>query len=237
MTTSDVKHRPPHLSPSRLSLYDRCPVLYRQRYVDCLIEPPSFERAFGIAVHAGLEAHYRGRDYEMAYLGSWREGMQECKSAHIFVPNWLTTRGLELIEMVRVLGLVGEPEQRVGVMVAGVSVPLIGYADLWCSGQIIDFKTSGYGWTQDKADAQIFQPAIYSQAYAETHGGEYPTFTFVVLPRNVGGLVQLDGTRTTRQIFEAFERTRQISKAIENSEFDCLCGRHDAGTQSPRLVA
>jgi hypothetical protein len=220
-------HRPTHLSPSRLSTYDRCPRIYKDRYILKLTEPPSFEREFGTAVHAGLEAHYRGLDYEMAYLLSWRQALKTCRAGDVQVPNWLTARGLELIDMTLNLGLNGEPEHRIGIIVAGISIPIIGYADLWGNGVIYDFKTAGWPWTQDKADREMFQPALYSQAYAESHKGQYPTFTFVVLPRNGGGIVQFDGTRNTRQIFETLERAREIHRAIENQIFDCLCGKHE----------
>lgn len=216
-------HRPPYLSPSRLAAYDRCPQIYRNRYVLKLVEPPSFEREFGTAVHKGLEAHYRGLDYEMAYLLSWRQAQKACKEASVLVPSWLTTRGLDLIEMVRSLGLDGTPEQRVGVLVAGISIPIIGYADLVGDGVIYDFKTTGWAWSQDKADREMFQPVIYSQAYAEAHDGQYPEFTFIVLPRNGGNMAKLDGTRGSRQVFETFERARAIHRAIEQQEFDCAC--------------
>lgn len=216
-------HRPPYLSPSRLWAYDRCPQVYADRYILKLDQPPSYEREFGTAVHAGLEAHYRGLDYEMAFLLSWRQAAKVCKSAGIDTPQWLTSRGLELIEMVRALGLDGTPEQRISVIIAGVSVPIIGYADLVCDGTVFDFKTSGWAWKEGRADHEMFQPVIYSQAYAEAHDGAYPTFTFIVLPRNGGTLSQLDGTRNSRQIFETFERVREIHIAIEAQQFECLC--------------
>lgn len=216
-------HRPPYLSPSRLWAYDRCPQVYADRYILKLDQAPSFEREFGTAVHAGLEAHYRGVDYEMAFLIAWRLAQKTLKLAGATVPSWLTSRGLELIEMVRNLGLDGTPEQRISVIIQGVSVPIIGYADLITDGGIIDFKTSGWAWKEGRADKEFFQPVIYSQAYAEAHNGTYPTFTFIVLPRNGGMLAQLDGTRDSRQIFETFERVREIHKAIEAQHFECLC--------------
>lgn len=217
-------HPNPHLSPSRLSTFDRCPELYRQRYVLKLPQGPSFERDFGTAVHRGIEAHYRGLDHEMAFLLVWRIAQKECREANIAVPPWLTERGLELIEAACALGIKGEPEQRIGIMLAGVNLPIIGYVDLVGDGQVVDWKTTAFGWGQDRADREIFQPAIYSQAYAETHDGILPTFTYVVLPRN-GGPAQLrDGTRTYRQIFEAFEQARAIHRAIENNDFACRCG-------------
>jgi PD-(D/E)XK nuclease superfamily protein len=217
-------HRPRYLSPSRLWAYDRCPQVYADRYIRKLEQPPSFEREYGTAVHAGLEAHFRGLDYEMAFLLAWRSATKILKAAGVTAPAWLTSRGLELIESVRGMGITGEPEQRISVIVAGISVPIIGYADLIAEGVIYDFKTTGWGWTQQHADREMFQPVIYSQAYAEAHNGEYPAFRFIVLPRNgSGGLVELDGTRNSRQVFETFERARAIHVGIEAQQWDCLC--------------
>lgn len=229
------KHLPRYLSPSRLWAYNRCPQVYVDRYIRKLEQPASYEREFGTAVHAGLEAHFRGLDHEMAFLIAWRLAQKSLKSAGVAVPSWLTARGLDLIEMVRETGIVGEPEQRIGLILAGVNIPIIGFADLMGDGFIVDFKTTGWSWSQDHADKEMFQPVIYSQAYAEAHDGQYPAFRFMVLPRNGnGGLVELDGTRDTRQIFETFERVREIHKAIEAQQWDCLCkGKYCSSVEAP----
>lgn len=222
------KHLPRYLSPSRLWAYDRCPQVYVDRYIRKLEQPASFERDFGSAVHAGLEAHFRSLDHEMAFLLSWRTATKALKLAGVTVPGWLTSRGLELVEMVRHLGISGEPEQRIGITAPGISVPIIGYVDLWIDadpehGEIVDFKTTSWGWTQEHADREVFQPAVYSQAYSDQHS-YIPKFTYIVLPRNgSGGLTQLDGTRTGDQIAAAFERITEIHKAIEAQQFECAC--------------
>lgn len=220
-----IPHRPRYLSPSRLWAYDRCPGVYRDRYILKLEQAASYEREFGTAVHCGLEAHFKGLDHEMAFLIAWRLAQKTLKAAGVNVPSWLSSRGLELIESVRANSdITGIPEQRISIILAGVSVPIIGYADLMGDGIVFDFKTTGWGWTQAHADKECFQPVIYSQAYAEAHNGEWPAFRFIVLPRNGNsGLVELDGTRTVQQMWDTFERIRVIHKAIEAQQFDCLC--------------
>lgn len=220
-------HPPAYLSPSRLATYDRCPELFRQRYVLKLPQEPSFKRDFGTAVHKGIEAHYHGLDHEMTFLQAWRMCQKECRAASMLVPSFLTERGLQLVDMACNLGIPGIPEERIGIIVAGINVPIIGYVDLWGEGTIVDWKTTAFRWGQARADREQFQPAIYSQAYAESHGGELPTFTYVVLPRNGGPVQQLDGSRSWRQIFAAFERAREIHELIEAQVFDCTCGKHE----------
>lgn len=219
------KHPPAYLSPSRLTCYDYCPAEFHKRYILKRDEPPTPERSFGTAVHKGLEALYRGEDDELAFLRAWREAQKELVAAEQIFGLGLTERGLELLEMVRNLNLTGEPEKHIVVTAPGLKLPVIGYVDLWAENHILDFKTTGYGWTQAKADAQLFQPAIYSQAYADEHGS-IPKFTFVVLPRIQGPVQLLDGTRTGDQIIAAFDRAKEILELIEAGVFDCTCSRH-----------
>jgi hypothetical protein len=231
------KHPPAYLSASRLSCYEWCPAEFYKRYVLRRDEPPTPERIFGVSVHAGLEAYfgglvhagleaeYRGQDGDSAFLKAWREGLKELAAADVVFGEGLDIRGLEILEAVRELGLRGEPERFVSVIYRGFKIPFIGYVDLWADGHIYDFKTTGYGWKQDKADAQIFQPAIYQQAYFD-ECGTWPKFTFVVMPRISGPAQLLDGTRTERQVVEAFERARQIHEDIEAQKWDCKCGKH-----------
>src|SRR5262245_11335440 len=201
--TDLVAYRPSHLSASQLQLYRLCPVLYRERYVLNLFPPPQPERLFGVAVHAGLEALFRGQDYERAFLLAWREYLAAFPVERFPGIDALRGRGLEVLDCVRNLGLVGEPERQIIMTRSGFIIPFFGYADLWdpdpSRPRVVDFKTSGFGWTQKKADDQLFQPAIYSQAYLEEYG-QLPVFEFVVLPRIPAPIQVLDASRSRDQI-------------------------------------
>jgi PD-(D/E)XK nuclease superfamily len=218
---------PSHLSPSQLSCYALCPAIYHERYVQKIYPPPEPERLFGIVVHPALEAHYRGEDDEMTFLQSWRESLAQLDQSLYPIISNLKRRGLELLSQVRALKLSGEPERHITVLAAGISIPIIGFVDLWADNLIVDFKTAGYGWTQAKADAQIFQPAIYSQAYALERDGHLPQFQFIVLPRIDAPIQILDASRSYGQIYAMFEQARTIHEAIESQQFECACnGRY-----------
>jgi hypothetical protein len=220
------RYLPSHLSPSQFTLYRLCPVLYRERYVLNLFPPPQPERLFGIAVHAGLEAQFRGGDDEQTFLKVWREHASTIQQELFPLLPALRARGLELLQMVRELNLRGEPERWISVIAPDFIIPIIGYVDLWSDGVIYDFKTAGYGWTQTQADNQLFQPAVYSQAYSDQFG-EFPEFKFVVLPRIHAPVQVLDATRSGQQITDAFAEGLRIHRAIENQEWDCTCrGRY-----------
>lgn len=218
-----MPYLPSHLSPSQLSCYALCPAIYHERYVQKLFPPPEPERLFGIAVHQALEAHYRGQDDELVFLKAWRESLVQLDQSRFPNITTLKHRGLELLSQVRALNLDGEPERRISVLAAGITIPIFGYVDLWADNLVVDFKTTGFNWTQQKADTQVFQPAIYSQAYALEHDGQLPRFQFIVLPRVESPIQVLDGSRSFEQIFEAFEHARVIHQAIEAQEFDCRC--------------
>jgi len=224
MIDAEGRYFPSHLSPSQLTAYSLCPVLYRERYVLRLEPPPQPERLFGIAVHAGLEAQFRGEDDELTFLKTWKQHMATLDQKLYPLLPALRTRGLDLLQAVRDLQLVGEPERLIVVTAPelGFKIPIMGYTDLWSDGCIYDFKTSGYGWTQTKADEQLFQPAIYSQAYSDEHM-EIPQFKFVVLPRIPAPVQIVDATRTGEQILYAFNEALRIHRAIENQEWECTC--------------
>ena len=50
-----------YVSPSRLTLWLRCPLAFKLRYVDGIETPPSPSQFLGRVVHAGLESWYRHR--------------------------------------------------------------------------------------------------------------------------------------------------------------------------------
>ncbi|RIT97253.1 RecB family exonuclease [Mycobacteroides abscessus] len=66
-TTRDRPVRRPALSPSRVSDFKQCPLLYRFRAIDRLPEPPSAAQARGSLVHAALEDLYTRPAAEREY--------------------------------------------------------------------------------------------------------------------------------------------------------------------------
>lgn len=222
-------HHTPYLSPSRLSTYDWCPAQYERRYVRRLAEPPTPERLFGTAVHAGLEAHFLGHANPLGvYLERWSEAQDEIAAYDAGLLPWgsgLRSRGLDLIDQVRALELEGVPEARMLMVQPGVALPFFGWIDLVTPGHVYDFKTTRLGWTQKKADEARWQPALYSAQY-RVHKGFLPRFSFVVLPRVPGPIAILESTRDAGYIEETFELAQERLMAIDAGLFECTCGRH-----------
>src|SRR5580765_6971219 len=97
----------PHWSASRFMLFDQCPVLFKERYIDGVAVVPTEAMSFGSAVHMGLEAHFNGQDGIRAFRAAWKELAREIGQVD---PN-LTATGLTLIEQVIDLDLKGIPER------------------------------------------------------------------------------------------------------------------------------
>lgn len=234
-----TRHHTPYLSPSRLTCYDWCPRSYRERYVDKVVEPPTPEMLFGVAVHAGLEALFLGGDAERAFLQRWAQAQDELAAALRPFGGGLKVRGLDILQQVRGLGLRGQPEVAMSLIAAPVTLPMIGFMDLVePDGSVVDFKTTAFGWTQAKADAQVWQPAIYLARQAQLLG-YIPRFRYVVAPRIDGPLVVRAGDRTAAQIEDALWQAQLTLQAIDAGEFECRCGRparHQKTPAQPRLA-
>lgn len=217
-------YRPTHLSPSSLALYDRCPALFHRRYVLGISDPPTLPMAFGSAVHAGMEAHHRGKDGIGAFLADWTRRSAELRLQGISVSEALEGLGCRLISQARQLGYHGEPERRITLKHQGV--PLLGFCDLVNDeeGYVVDFKTTYGKWSQAKADADPWQVPLYLAAFRERLG-RVPAFRFVVLDRMSGGLVVYETSRTAEQIEAALQRATEIHAAIVRQAFACSCGR------------
>src|SRR5262245_13618670 len=131
----------PHWSATRFMLYEQCPLLFKERYVDGVAIVPTEAMAFGSAVHLGLEAHYNGGDGIRAFRAAWKQSVLELGQ----VDRSLTAMGMTLIDEVVDLGLQGIPECGFSIDTNDeLGAPVIGAADLWdpSSNTIFDFKTT-----------------------------------------------------------------------------------------------
>jgi hypothetical protein len=214
----------PWWSPSKFVCWEACPAEFFGRYVKHQAMAPTVALHFGTAVHKGLEAHFRGQDGEIAFRRAWRELSAELIVAGQDVSSDLSRTGLDLVEKVIDLGLVGTPERKIWVRTeAYLNAPILGYVDLWCDGTIVDFKTTVGAWSDARAQKEVWQPCLYSYAYwLET--GELPVFEYIVLNRATGALQRFRTQRTHQQISDALARAREIAVAVEKEQFECRCG-------------
>jgi hypothetical protein len=222
----------PHWSASRFMLYDLCPASFKQRYVDGLAEPPTPALYFGQAVHQGLEAHYNGQDGMRAFRAAWKQFAAELE-LNQSVTSRHTAAGLRLIDQVFDLDLRGTPERGFSLDTNfELGAPIVGAMDLWSTEDnvVYDFKTTRGAWSQARAQAEVWQPVLYTYA-AWTETGQWPAFEYIVLNRSSGSLERFRREWTTddyvEQLNAAWRRACQISVAVAQGRLDCA-GRHGA---------
>jgi PD-(D/E)XK nuclease superfamily protein len=230
--------RPRHLSPSALESWDWCPVhRYARSYRDNVRMSPNAPVWFGTAVHAGLEAAYRGKDWELEFVKAWRVLHKELEVHFAAAAEedgapatvgraTLATRGLYLIESALALGLVGEPEWSFTHKLEGLDVPVKGRVDLMDreSHRIYDWKTTQRGWSANMVSKKIWQPAIYSAVYEDAYKIR-PTFAYVILPvMGAGPAYVLEAPRTPESQAAAIVRAQEILTLIRADDYgECTC--------------
>jgi len=217
----------PHWSATKFMTWDQCPGEFKARYVDDRPVELTEAMAFGQAVHMGLEAHYGGVDGIKAFRAAWREMQRNLND----VDENLTRTGMDLLEQVFELDLSGIPERGFSIDTnERLGAPVIGAIDLWGNdGVTYDFKTTRGLWSQERAQKELWQPAIYSWARWEQevdYGGE---FEYVVMNR-VSGVVQRFRRDWTpedlvAQMNQAWERMLEIASDVRADRYECH-GKH-----------
>jgi len=218
----------PHWSATRFMLWDQCPGMFKERYVDGVAIEPTEALCFGKAMHMGLEAHFNGADGEHAFRAAWKTMIQaELIPAGIQPSRSLTGMGLQLLEQVYALGLHGVPERGFSIDTnAELGAPIIGAIDLYDpdSNVVFDFKTTRGRWSQERAQAEVWQPHLYALAVWD-EAGDLPDFEYLVLNRVDGTLSrfrrQCPADEWLRQMNVLWRRMCEVSVATAQGRFEC----------------
>lgn len=229
--------RPPHLSVSSVSLYTRCPLQWKQRYVDRVVQPSTAAQATGIAFHKALEALHRGGDAEKTWL-SFSDSMTDTLAANGQALTMSKEHGLKLLSAYRKAGLhtaIGEPERKFMLPFPSrsIPVPLLGFIDLAVPTErhYRDFKTtSGRWWTQIKVDLEP-QVHAYGWAYQKLYHHRAERALWCVFNT---ATVQLDvyETAPSPDGFRLFEQQAEATwRGIVDGQYDG-CG--ECSTCKPR---
>ncbi len=219
----------PHWSATRFMLYDQCPVLFKERYIDGVALEPTEALCFGKAFHMGLEAFYQGLNGERAFRRAWKtmaEGELDGQ-----VTRRLVEVGLDLYDKVVGLGLQGVPERGFSIdSNVELGAPIIGAIDLYdeASNIVYDFKTTRGNWSQARAQAEIWQPYLYTCAiWLET--GNWPQFEYIVCNRATGALDRFRREWTPEEWLERMNavwlRMCSVSVAVAQGKLECS-GKH-----------
>jgi hypothetical protein len=211
-----------HWSTSRFMLWDQCPGSFKERYIDGVWTPPTEAMAFGSAVHAGLEEHFRGGNGDLAFRRKWKEYGTD--------GDYLTATGLDLLDLVYDLNLSGSPEWGFELQTPELGANTIGFIDLVGSdGIVYDFKTTRGKWSQARAQKELWQPLVYTLAVLDVNPDFQGDFEYIVLNRDTR---QLDRFRRewtadewVAEVNAMWDRARIIGNDCAADRFECH-GKH-----------
>lgn len=204
-------------------LWDQCPGLFKDRYIDGVAMETTEAMAFGSAVHKGLEEHFRGGDGAYAFRQVWKGYGPD--GSH------LTAMGLDLIDLVRDLKLKGVPEQIFTIDTEeDLGAPIVGYIDLVGSdGTVYDFKTTKGSWSQARAQKEVWQPVLYTWAQWQHVPSYEAAFEYIVLNRVTGTLSRFRREWTADEWVESinglWDRMRLIANDVAADRYKCT-GSH-----------
>jgi hypothetical protein len=217
----------PHWSATRFMLFDQCRSEFRARYVDGVAIEPTEAMCFGKAVHMGLESHYNGQDGERAFRAAWKAESAALAALGRVVQRGLTAIGLSLIDQVLDLGLKGVPERGFALDTnVELGAPIIGALDLYdaASGVIYDFKTTRGVWSQERAQAEVWQPMLYTWAVVE-ETGDWPAFEYIVMNRVTGKLDRFRRQWTSEEWWDqmnaAWRHMCETAVAVAQDHLEC----------------
>jgi RecB family exonuclease len=184
-----------YVSPSRLSLWARCPLAFRFRYLDGIRSPTSPSLFIGTRVHAGLERYYRhqqiGVTLPVDSVSDWMDRTWPTATAEAEMefssPEEEQKVKQQTVDLVRAyLAQVPEDEPRPLAVETAMEVPLVdplsgedlgipllGIVDLILDeadgASVIDFKTAARGGALAEIQHEI-QLTSYSYAYRMSTG-------------------------------------------------------------------
>lgn len=217
----------PHWSASRFMLFEQCPRLYKERYIDGVASPPSLAMLFGKTVHTALEAMHQGHRgtrpmlfeheddgdrYAVArpvYTAGFDDMSTQLAPLGVVAPASLYLEGLRMLEQVAGLRLnadgISEAERWFVLPTIGMlGMPTVGAVDLWSppwsqNGPVVfDFKTTIGSWSAERAQKERWQPVLYARAYQRAYG-VVPTFRYIVLSRTGDAPASFDRSWSKRE--------------------------------------
>ena len=248
--TSLSKHRgglTDYVSASRLSLWLRCPLAFKFRYVDGIRTPPSANLFLGKRVHDGLEYYYRhaqagvrlsGPEVARHITRHW-EGAADAEQIvweKADDSQALRTKCQDLVACYldrfvdageQILGVESAMEATLLDPVTGerLALPMVGIVDLLVETNdgpiLVDFKTVGRGGTPVAQQHEI-QLGCYSLLFRELTGTLESGLEIRSLVKTKRPKVEVHRfePRSARHVARLFTVIREYLKAIERGVFN-----------------
>lgn len=222
----DELWRPKHLSVSAVQLFERCPAAYYRRYILGYEDAPSAPMLFGRAIAKSLEVAHVGGDPLVTFC---EEYAKACNVISKF-DTYMYIRpeiGFHMLALYLDRIHEGVPEKKFSVYLPNreeVPVPILGYMDLMTPTEILEFKTSAGGWSQERAD-ESHQNHVYGYAFHELNGHDPDCVRFIVLGTRIMGLDEYITHPTTEGLVKFANSAAACWRALEDWDFPFLCGK------------
>lgn len=185
----------PHISPSQLETFARCPEAWRRRYVEGEIIPPGIAQLQGTAVHVGAAVNFKQKidshedlpvndiveiavdAYETGIKGGYQLSPDEDGGGYLRVAKKQVARVAEL--HATKVAPDYQPllvEERVNIALPKATHDLVGVVDLVARDSktaglwVVDHKTSTVRRRQDEADNSIQLTYYHAAAVQRKHG-------------------------------------------------------------------
>jgi hypothetical protein len=231
-------------------LFEQCPSLYKDRYIDGVASDPSLPMLFGSAVHIALEALHQGHRQACLERASPAEGhylaaravyseqfdAMQARLAEmgLTAPPSLYAEGLKAIDQVAELSLnadgQSEAERWFTLPTPTWGAVTVGAVDLWSppwsthGPTVWDFKTTVGKWGPDRVQRETWQPLLYTWAYKRAYG-VIPTFVYIVLNRMTGERDIMQRSWSLREWEDDMallrDKASAIAELVAYGDFDC----------------
>jgi len=232
----------PHISPSQLNMFARCPAQYERRYIKGEIIPPGIAMLQGSAVHKGAEVNFEQKIESREDLPE-REIIDVAASAFDVnqAAGYQFTPDEESIGSKKVLGRALDQVVAMAAMHARHQAPayqpiavehycrielpqasrdIVAISDLWDDqDRVIDFKTAKRKSRQGDVDSSV-QLTVYAAAFQIEQGHLPREVRLDVLVKTATPTRQvLSGARTLPDLQALVNRVNETLRQIEAGIF------------------
>ena len=232
----------PHMSPSQMESFCRCPEAYRRRYLEGEKIPPGIALVTGTCVHRPAEENFRQKieTHVDVSLEDFREmaaaTFEDCRERGIGLTEDEDSRGSKVVlgeakdVAVKLAGCHGtlqapsyQPtsvEREVRIVLPNSTHDLLGFIDLETDKrQVIDFKNMARKQQQSVADTSV-PLTFYAAGYQVAHGSPPDDIVMDVLVKTKEPYRQTLSTSRGPQHFQALaNRTNAVIAGVKAGVF------------------
>lgn len=225
-----MKEKISHLSVSSITTYQTCPKMFYFQYIAKAMGLPSKALDIGKFVHKGIELYNKKQDWEKILKKEILSTMNQ-ENVEIFR---LVRRIVLAYERNPVEGNTIDNERECKMELENskgekIPLPFLGYIDRIIERGIVEYKTTGEDYDQEKIDISL-QATIYAYFFYKLYK-EYPK-DIIYWVANKNKVMKEDDympqimttCRSQKDVDQVFEEIKQVYEAIMAGKFEAKRG-------------